>query len=319
MTAQHFSITPETAGAVLAALRKHVPDLTWSAAKKHLAGRRVSVNGILCIDEGRRVVAGDTIELRGQPLPPPPGDDDVKILFIDPHVVVAEKPAGMLSLRHPGDVNWRQEKKDRQPSLEESLHRLISRRKDPVLRNTGDELLAVHRIDRETSGILVFARNEGAQAGLIEQFAAHDALRRYLCVIRGWLPAQTIESRQIRDRGDGLRGSSPDGSFGKRMVTHIAPLRHLGKYHEMECRLETGRTNQIRIHLAELGHPICGDVKYRGAVGKTAIRDESGAPRLALHAAELGFVHPVSQEVHDYKSAWPRDIQNMIRRLKGIE
>ena len=178
MTAQHFSITSETAGAVLAALRKHVPDLTWSAAKKHLAGRRISINGILCIDEGRRVVAGDTIELRGQPLPPPPGDNDVKILFIDAHVVVAEKPAGMLSLRHPGDVNWKQEKKDRQPSLEESLHRLISRRKDPALRNTGDELLAVHRIDRETSGILVFARNEGAQAGLIEQFAAHDALRR---------------------------------------------------------------------------------------------------------------------------------------------
>lgn len=320
MTPQHFSITSETAGAVLAALRKHISDLTWSAAKKHLAGRRISVNGILCIDEGRRVVAGDTIELRGQPLPPPPGDDDVKILFIDPHVVVAEKPAGMLSLRHPGDVKWKQEKKDRQPSLEESLQRLISRRKDPVLRNSGNELLAVHRIDRETSGILVFARNAAAQTGLIEQFAAHDALRRYLCVIPGWLQAQTIETRQIRDRGDGLRGSSPDGSFvGKRMVTHIAPLRHLGDYHEMECRLETGRTNQIRIHLAELGHPICGDVKYRGPVGQTAIRDLSGAPRLALHAAELGFVHPVTQEMHDYKSEWPRDIQALIRRLKGIQ
>lgn len=320
MTPQHFSITSETAGAVLAALRKHISDLTWSAAKKHLAGRRISVNGILCIDEGRRVVAGDTIELRGQPLPPPPRDDDVKILFIDPHVVVAEKPAGMLSLRHPGDVKWKQEKKDRQPSLEESLQRLISRRKDPVLRNSGNELLAVHRIDRETSGILVFARNAAAQTGLIEQFAAHDALRRYLCVIPGWLQAQTIETRQIRDRGDGLRGSSPDGSFvGKRMVTHIAPLRHLGDYHEMECRLETGRTNQIRIHLAELGHPICGDVKYRGPVGQTAIRDLSGAPRLALHAAELGFVHPVTQEMHDYKSEWPRDIQALIRRLKGIQ
>jgi len=316
---QQFSVTSETAGAVLAALRRHVPNLPWSAAKKHLISRLISVNGILCIDEGRRVVAGDTIELRGQPLPPPPRDDDVKILFVDPDVVVAEKPAGMLSLRHPGDVNWKQEKKDRQPSLEECLQRLISRRKDPILRNTGSELLAVHRIDRETSGILVFARNEAAQAGLIEQFAAHDALRRYFCVIPGLLPEQTIESRQIRDRGDGLRGSSPDGSWGRRMVTHINPLRRLGDYCELECRLETGRTNQIRIHLAELGHPICGDVKYRGPVGAAPISDHSKAPRLALHAAELGFVHPVTKEPHDYKSPWPKDILAMIRRLKGAD
>ena len=315
---QQFSVTAETMGAVLASLRKHVPDLTWSAARKQMSERRISVNGILCIDEGRRVVVGDRIELRGQPLPPPPTDENVKILFVDAHVVVAEKPAGMLSLRHPGDLNWRQERKDRQPSLEESLQRLISRRKDPHLRNTGNELLAVHRIDRETSGILVFARNEHAQTALIEQFAAHDALRHYLCVIPGWIGPQTVATRQIRDRGDGLRGSSPDGSHGRRMITHISPLRRLGEYSELECRLETGRTNQIRIHLAELARPICGDVKYRGPFGNPPIPDKSGAPRLALHAAELGFVHPVTQEMHDYKSQWPNDMLTMIRRMKGI-
>lgn len=315
---QQFTVTEESAGAVLAALRKHMPGLPWSFVRKQMAGLRISVNGILCIDEGRRVVAGDTIELRSQPLPPPPKEDDVRILFLDAHVVVAEKPAGMLSLRHPGDVSWRQERKDKQPSLEECLARLIARRRDPGLRNSGNELLAVHRIDRETSGILVFARNEISQAGLIKQFAAHDALRKYFCIIPGWLKAQTISSRQIRDRGDGLRGSSPDGSEGKHMVTHIAPLRRLGDFTELECRLETGRTNQIRIHLAELGHPICGDVKYRGPVGKPPVEDSSRAPRLALHAAELGFLHPVTEEAHDYKSGWPKDILALIRRLKGI-
>ncbi len=319
ISTQQFFVTSETAGAVLGALRKHVADLPWSAARKHMSDRRISVNGILCLDEGRRVVPGDMIELRGQPLPPPPRDEDVRILFLDPHIVVADKPAGMLSLRHPGDVNWRQEKKDRQPSLEESLTRLISRRRDPSLRNSGSELLAVHRIDRETSGILVFARNETAQTGLIEQFAAHDALRRYFCVIPGWLAAQTIDTLQIRDRGDGLRGSNPDGVHGRRMITHIRPLRRLGDYSEMECRLETGRTNQIRIHLAELCHPICGDVKYRGPFGQPPITDSSMAPRLALHAAELGFKHPVTLEPHEYRSPWPKDILAMIRRMHQSE
>ncbi len=311
-----FTITQETAGAVLSALRKHMGSLPWSAARKHLEGRRIAVNGILCVDEGRRVVSGDVIELRTRSFAPPPKDEDVRILFIDPDLVVVDKPAGMLSLRHPADIDLRQEKKDRQPSLEESVRRLIPRRYNQASRTGGGELFAVHRIDRETSGILVFARNEITQAGLIRQFAAHDALRKYLCIIPGWLAAQTLESIQIRDRGDGLRGSSPDAVDGQRMVTHIVPLRRLGDYTELECRLETGRTNQIRIQLAELGHPVCGDVKYRGPFGSPAIPDHSTAPRLALHAAELGFVHPSSSTLHRYELPWPKDIVSLIRRMK---
>ncbi len=101
------------------------------------------------------------------------------------------------------------------------------------------------------------------------------------------------------------------------MVTRIAPLRRLGEYTELECRLETGRTNQIRIQLAELGHPICGDVKYRGPFGGPAISDQSDAPRLALHAAELGFVHPASSTLHTYELPWPKDILSLIRRMKS--
>lgn len=318
MSTQQFTVTAETAGAVLGALRKNVPNLPWSTARKHMEGRRISVNGILCVDEGRRVVAGDVIELRHQPLPPPPRDEDVRILHLDDHLVVVDKPAGMLSLRHPGDVKWRQERKNLQPSLEECLHRLISRRRVSGSSHHGQELLAVHRIDRETSGILVFARTENAQRGLITQFAAHTAMRRYLCLIPGTMFAQTIVSYQIRDRGDGLRGSSDRPSDGQKMVTHLSPSRRLGQYSELECRLETGRTNQIRIHLAEKGHPICGDVKYRGPFGQPPIADLSNAPRLALHATQLGFVHPVTQEVHDYQLPWPKDIQSLIRRLSAI-
>ena len=318
MSTQQFTVTAETAGAVLGALRKHVQNLPWSAARKHMEGRRISVNGILCVDEGRRVVAGDVIELRHQPLPPPPRDDDVRILHLDEHLVVVDKPAGMLSLRHPGDVKWRQERKDLQPSLEECLHRLISRRRVAGSSNHSQELLAVHRIDRETSGILVFARTENAQQGLIAQFAAHTAMRKYLCVIPGKMSAQTIVSYQIRDRGDGLRGSSDRPADGQKMVTHIRPLRQLGEYSELECRLETGRTNQIRIHLAEKSHPICGDVKYRGPFGQLPVVDLSNAPRLALHATQLGFIHPVTQKSHDYQLPWPKDIQSWVRRLSSL-
>ncbi len=313
-----FLVTQETQGAVLAALRRHVSDMPWSEARTHMTARRIAVNGILCINEGRRVVPGDVIDLRTKPLPAPPKDEDVRILYLDRDIVVADKPAGMLSLRHPGDSDWRAQKKNQQPSLEESLQRLIARRERmPVTRGrqvTAD-LLAVHRIDRETSGILVFARHEKAQEGLISQFAAHDTIRRYLCLVPGWLEQQTIETRQIRDRGDGLRGSCPDGTWGRRMVTHVRPLQRLGTYTELECRLETGRTNQIRIHLAELGHPICGDVKYRGPVDAEPLTDESRAPRLALHAAELGFIHPLTGEAHRYELPWPADILSLIRRL----
>lgn len=315
MPIQQYIITTETAGAVLGALRKHVNELTWTAARKHLSGRRISVNGILCVDEGRRVVAGDAIELRDQPLPPPPRDEDVQILHLDKQVVVVNKPAGMLSLRHPGDTKWPQERRDLQPSLEECLARLIARRenwRDPGM----VELFAVHRIDRETSGVLAFARTESAQVHLIEQFASHSSFRRYLCIVPGELQTQTIATTFVRDRGDGIRGSSVDTVDGKRAVTHVKPLRTIGDYSELECQLETGRTNQIRIHLAELRHPICGDVKYRGPFQEPPVEDLSRAPRLALHAADLGFVHPKTGENLKFYVPLPRDLQQFIGRLE---
>ncbi|MFN9720511.1 MAG: RluA family pseudouridine synthase [Planctomycetota bacterium] len=282
-----------------------------------MAGRKISVNRILCVDEGRRVVEGDVIEVRDQPLPPPPRDQDVRILHLDDHLVVADKPSGMLSVRHPGDVDWRQERKDRQPSLEECLQRLIAGKSGRRLRPEHVQLLAVHRIDRETSGVLVFARTTTAQDGLIDQFAKHHTIRRYRCFVPGKVESQTIESRQVRDRGDGLRGSSTDGQHGLRMVTHVTRVATYGLYSELECRLETGRTNQIRIHLAELGHPICGDVKYRSAFGQPPIPDISKAPRLALHAMELGFVHPLTRKAMSFSVPWPADLQRFLAAVKA--
>jgi 23S rRNA pseudouridine1911/1915/1917 synthase len=184
---------------------------------------------------------------------------------------------------------------------------------------------AVHRIDRETSGLVVFARNVPASRILAEQFRVHTTHRRYLALVAGRVNAGTIRMRLIRDRGDGRRGSS-DTEEGKEAITHVTPVEHFGTdYTLVECRLETGRTHQIRIHMSETGHPVCGERVYaaprrKGARDEAAalerLLEESRAPRVMLHAAELGFVHPVSGETLRFTSPLPADMRKVLAGLR---
>ena len=124
---------------------------------------------------------------------------------------------------------------------------------------------------------------------------------------------QTFDSWLIRDRGDGRRGSGPEGQ-GKRAVTHVEVVERLPKHTVLMCQLETGRTHQIRIHLAEAASPVCGEKVYiRRRDGET-ILDDSEAPRLALHAAELGFEHPVTGEKLHWEMELPLDLQGLVNR-----
>jgi 23S rRNA pseudouridine1911/1915/1917 synthase len=174
----------------------------------------------------------------------------------------------------------------------------------------------VHRLDRETSGLMVFARTVPAERILGAQFREHTTHRRYLAVVLGTVKAQTIETFLVRDRGDTRRGSTHEPGVGKRAVTHVKPLEALGDYTLIECRLETGRTHQIRIHLSELGHPLCGDKVYNQPLFKKPRVDLSGAPRLALHATELTVDHPTSGEAMTFQMDLPADLRAFVERLR---
>ena len=317
-----FTVLTEHVGkTVLAIMRLAVPGESWSKLRQRLERSKVSVNGVLCLNEARRVEEGDVIELTDRPVATPK-PNDVEIVFIDPHVVVVTKPSGMMTHRRPEERNWPSEKKALNPTLEESVAALSARRslasgqrprgshlRSPVLR-------VVHRLDRDTSGLLVLARSDEAEEGLIGQFRRHTAHRVYWTIVHGHPVAETIESNLVRDRGDGRRGSINNPKVGQRAVTHIRPLEDLGNYSLVECQLETGRTNQIRIHLSERGHLVCGDVKYRQPFAAPMIVDRSQAPRLALHAAELGFVHPVTGEELSFRMPFPDDLTQFLERLR---
>jgi 23S rRNA pseudouridine1911/1915/1917 synthase len=176
----------------------------------------------------------------------------------------------------------------------------------------------VHRLDKETSGVMVFTRTWLAKQSLTQQFREHTVLRRYLALAAGDVATQTIRSDIHADRGDGLRGSLPRGrrgspGQGQRAVTHVRALEKLDGATLVECRLETGRTHQIRIHLSESGHPLVGERVYiRGFAGPLI-----DAPRLMLHAAELGFVHPATEREMRWEQPLPDDMQAVLARLRG--
>jgi 23S rRNA pseudouridine1911/1915/1917 synthase len=315
---QSFTVAQAQAQQTLAALLRHwLPGLSWSQVRRLVSGRRVQINSELWLDDARRLKEGDVVGILEKPLPQVPLADNIPIRFIDTHVVVVEKPAGISTMRHPAENSWSTKRRALVPTLD-----------DLVLRQTGvplgkrgpgpwSRLRVVQRLDKETSGLLVFARTVEAERGLGRQFKAHTVMRRYLALVPGNLSARTIRSHLVRDRGDGRRGSGRAADSGKEAITHIDVVERLPGYTLLSCRLETGRTHQIRIHLAESGHPVCGEKVYTRKLGtKDQEPDVSGAPRLALHAAELGFDHPVTGEAMHWEMPLPPDLRDLLTGLR---
>ena len=301
---------------IAAALREWLPAKPWSEVRRLLKSRRVMLSGNLCTDAGYRLRIKDVVKLLPHPMPAPARQEDIRIRHLDKHLIVIEKPAGITSTRHEDERRLPARDRQLQPTLDELLPRLIAKvegRRGPKAMRP---VRAVHRLDRETSGLMVFARTSAAKKGLDQQFRKHTIQRRYLAIAQGAVEEQTIESRLVRDRGDRRRGSTTLPNVGRPAITHVRPVERLGDYTLVECRLKTGRTHQIRIHLAELGQPLCGEKVYGQPLFRRSPPDQSGAPRLALCAVELGFVHPVTGEAMHFETPLPADLAQFLDRLR---
>lgn len=281
-------------------LRELMPGRSWNDVRRLARTGKIFVNGVPLLDPTRLVAAGAEIEFR-QSAPRAtraPSLPRRAILYADAQVVVVEKPPGISTVPYDEDEHG---------TLDELVMETLAER------GRRAPLGIVHRIDKETSGIVVFTRTLAAKHHLKNQFRFHSVGRRYVAVAHGSVRAGVVTSRLIDDRGDGRRGSTDNPELGREATTHIVVLEKLQAASLIECRLETGRTHQIRIHLSERGHPLVGEKVYsKGYRGELIL-----ASRLMLHARALSFEHPSTGEQLSFEQPIPEDMQQVITRLRA--
>ena len=292
--------------------------ISWAEARRWVQTGKVRVAGEPIGDPTRRLRAGDTVQI-DQNAPRPRVARVIEaerelIAYADPVVVVVRKPAGISTIPY-GD----EDPDDRQGTLDALVREVLARR-DRVRGRA--PLGVVQRLDKQTSGLLVFARTFAAKKHLTQQLRQRTMGRVYLAIAHGVVPSTTYRSLIAPDRGDGLRGSRPsrrgqggrDGEGDAQLaVTHVEPLEPLMGATLVRCRLETGRTHQIRIHLSEAGHPLVGEEVYVRRFAGPRIP----APRIMLHAAELSFEHPTRDDQRmEFEEPPPADFADTLRRLR---
>jgi 23S rRNA pseudouridine1911/1915/1917 synthase len=209
----------------------------------------------------------------------------IRIIFEDNELVVADKPAGLLTMATH---------REKEKTLYALLRAQLNTKRPP------EKLFIVHRLDREASGLLVFAKTIAAKEGLQDQFKDHSAGRTYIAVVEGRVQKNDFSIRSYLAENAAYRVySTPNKKVGSLAVTHVHTKKRNSRTSVLEVRLETGRKHQIRVHLADMGHPIVGDKNYGSRTNP--IR------RLALHGVSLSFKHPLSGESMRFDSPYPKD------------
>src|SRR6476659_4959907 len=292
------------------ALAAAVPTLSRERLKSLIRSGAVEAQGKAVRDPATKV-RGDESLVVAVPEPQPahnvPQDIPLTIVFEDEHLLVLDKPAGLVV--HPAAGNF-----------DGTLVNALLHHCGASLSGIGGGARPglVHRIDKDTSGLLVVAKTDVAHEGLAKQFAAHSSDRRYLAIVSGVPTAShgIVDAPLARSSANRKKIAIVEGGRGKRAVTHWKRLQLLNDAALVECRLETGRTHQVRVHMASIGHPLIGDPVY-GRSGKThgKILKALGFHRQALHAAELGFTHPVTKSRLSFSSPMPPDMQELMRQL----
>ena len=317
-------VTASDVGRPLSRLVADRLGLARGEAERRILVGLVAVHGNLCDDGDRRMRTGDVVHVRGDAAaaaatPPAAGAAQVRVVFRDDDLLVVEKPAGVTSVREPHDNGpargFKRAGRDPGATLDELLQKQLQKQL-----GRGVRVRPVHRLDRDTSGLMCFALSAAAASRLSGDLKAHRIDRTYRAVVHGRLDQpRTLDTLLVRDRGDGRRGSLPPGvnlPDAKRAVTHVRPVEAVGDFGVVECRLETGRTHQIRIHLSEIGHPLCGDREYGPSRRARPSRHPDDAPRQALHAAALSLSHPATGKTLSFDSDWPPDLRRWLKGLR---
>ncbi|HEX6858750.1 MAG TPA: RluA family pseudouridine synthase [Caulobacteraceae bacterium] len=312
-------VAPEEAGERLdKTLAGKLPELSRARVQALLAAGQVSLCERPVTDASAKAAAG-LYEILIPPVEaaePKPEAIPLEVLFEDEHLIVVDKPAGMAA--HPG------------PGTPSGT--LVN----ALLHHCGDSLSGiggvarpgiVHRLDKDTSGVMVAAKTDAAHQGLSALFSAHDIERVYVALTRGApSPAkgtiETLIGRSSHDR----KKMAVLKSGGREAVTHYVVEKTFGPQEKplaarVACRLQTGRTHQIRVHLASKGAPCLGDPVYGSGQPAAAVREaiaEAGLGRQALHAAVLGFVHPITAEKLRFETPLPADMAELERLLAGL-
>ncbi|MDP9036468.1 MAG: RluA family pseudouridine synthase [Myxococcota bacterium] len=304
MTPQTFLVPPGLDGPLDRAVRA-LFGVSWGKARAWIAAGKVCVGGVVVTEPTARVSAGAEVrfDVRARN-PRAVGLSDHDVVHVDAHVVVVAKPAGLSTIPYDETDT---------DTLDARVRAWLSRGPG-VARGTRPALGVVHRLDKDTTGLLVFTRTWLAKQSLSLQFRRHTVHRAYTAIAHGDVATRTIRSFLVENRGDGLRGSArgTPPADAREATTHVERLERLAGATLVACRLETGRTHQIRIHLSEAGNPIVGERVYiRHWAGKPL-----EAPRLMLHAAELGFVHPATEREMRWEQPLPKDMVDVVARLR---
>lgn len=291
------------------ALAHLLPDLSRERLKALILEGHVTIGG-RSLSPSLKVAVGQAFDIM---LPEPVAaeavaqDIPLSVVYEDADLIVVDKPAGLVV--HPAVGN-----------LDGTLVNALLHHCEGQLSGIGGVARPgiVHRIDKDTSGLLVVAKSDRAHEGLAQQFKAHSIDRIYAAIVYG-VPkpaAGTVDTWIGRSNTDRKKMAVHREGRGKHAVTHYRTIQRLAGAALVECRLETGRTHQVRVHLAHLGHPLIGDPIYgRDKKGFKTILETLSFKRQALHAKRLGFIHPVTGEHLSFDSALPVDMQELLSEL----
>lgn len=303
-------------------LMDRLPNVSRNKVQDAIKNEFVLVNEAV-VKSNYRIRPGDVITIS---MPEPPRDTEVipeniplNIVYEDDALLVVNKPAGMVV--HPAYNNW-------SGTLVNALAYHFQNL--PTMKDNEGRPGLVHRIDKDTSGLLVIAKTEKAMTGLAKQFFDHSIKRTYEALVWGEPHPEngTINvnvGRSLKDRR--ITAAFPEGDFGRNAITHYKVLKTLRYVSLIQCNLETGRTHQIRAHMKYVGHPLFNDATYGGdKILKGTVFSKYKAfvencfkiiPRQALHAKSLGFKHPITQEFIHFDSELPKDFVEVIEKWEN--